>query len=128
MKQLQDNFTTPEQSKRLLELGVPADSADMLWDGCIDAKDGWVFEDFPIYTDKPFSYYQLLYRQEDVVHILPCWSVGRLLAICKMCEPKKDYEQLWDEMKYCENLCVLIISHIIANLPIINFSKLEDWL
>ena len=25
---LQNNFTTPEQSKRLLELGVPADSAD----------------------------------------------------------------------------------------------------
>ena len=28
MKKLQCNFTTPEQSKRLLELGVPADSAD----------------------------------------------------------------------------------------------------
>ena len=28
MKQLQNNFTTPEQSKRLLELGVPANSAD----------------------------------------------------------------------------------------------------
>jgi hypothetical protein len=29
MKKLQNNFTTPEQSKRLLELGVPADSADL---------------------------------------------------------------------------------------------------
>lgn len=28
MSKLQNNFTTPEQSKRLLELGVPADSAD----------------------------------------------------------------------------------------------------
>ncbi len=28
MKQLQNNFTSPEQSKRLLELGLPADSAD----------------------------------------------------------------------------------------------------
>ena len=28
IKKLQNNFTTPEQSKRLLELGVPADSAD----------------------------------------------------------------------------------------------------
>ena len=28
MKKLQSNFTTSEQSKRLLELGVPADSAD----------------------------------------------------------------------------------------------------
>ena len=31
MKQLQNNFTTPEQSKRLLELDVPADSADCYW-------------------------------------------------------------------------------------------------
>lgn len=28
IKKLQNNFTTPEQSKRLLKLGVPADSAD----------------------------------------------------------------------------------------------------
>ena len=31
MKTLQNNFTTPEQSKRLLELGVPADSADIYY-------------------------------------------------------------------------------------------------
>ena len=31
MKTLQNNFTTPEQSKKLLELGVPIDSADMFW-------------------------------------------------------------------------------------------------
>lgn len=40
MKKLHNDFTTPEQSKRLLELGVPADSADMLWDGTIDANEG----------------------------------------------------------------------------------------
>lgn len=28
IKKLQNNYTTPKQSKRLLELGVPADSAD----------------------------------------------------------------------------------------------------
>ena len=33
MKKLQNNFTTPEQSKRLLELGVPADSADCYLNG-----------------------------------------------------------------------------------------------
>lgn len=32
MKKLQNNFTTPEQSKRLLELDVPADSADCYFD------------------------------------------------------------------------------------------------
>ena len=117
MKQLQNNFTTPEQSKRLLELGVPADSADCYWnDMCVKPIP---MQQGILYSDKR--------NQFGKVNV-PIWSVGRLLAICKMCEPKKDYEQLCDEMKYCENLCVLIISHIIANLPIINFSKLEDWL
>ncbi len=32
MKKLQSNFTTPEQSKRLLEMGVPTDSADFYMD------------------------------------------------------------------------------------------------
>ena len=32
MKNLQNNFTIPAQSKRLLELGVPADSADYYYD------------------------------------------------------------------------------------------------
>ena len=85
MVKLQNNFTTPEQSKRLLELGVPADSAD-----CI------------------------------------CWSVGRLMEICKICEPKKYYEELCEELQWSQNYCVVIISHIIANLPIIDFSKLEE--
>ena len=30
MKNLQNNFTTQEQSKMLLELGVPADSSDCI--------------------------------------------------------------------------------------------------
>ena len=34
MKKLQQNFTTTEQSKRLLELGVPADSADCYFEKC----------------------------------------------------------------------------------------------
>lgn len=32
MGKLQNNFTTPEQSKKLLELGVSVDSADCLLD------------------------------------------------------------------------------------------------
>ena len=44
MKTLQNNFTTPEQSKRLLELGLPADSADMFWSATYlnGKKDGYL--------------------------------------------------------------------------------------
>lgn len=31
MKKLQNNYTTPEQSKRLLELGIPAWTADCFY-------------------------------------------------------------------------------------------------
>lgn len=75
IKKLQNNFTTPEQSKRLLKLGVPADSADcsllrIITDGgyCVtwkvDARNfiGQICEDY-----------------------LPCWSVGRLIEIYNTC-------------------------------------------
>lgn len=122
MTKLQNNFTTPEQSKRLLELGVPADSADMLWDGSIDANEGRIFEDFPIYSDKPFSYYQLLYRQEDVVHILPCWSVGRLIEIFLLCTPYKEISL------HNENLVEQMVESIfmVHKDGLIDFSKLEE--
>ena len=111
MKNLQNNFTTQEQSKRLLESGVPADSADMYYSqtcGTIVIVDEQI--------DKK-KFYKV---------ILPIWSVGRLMEICKICEPKKDYEQLCEELQYSKNYCVVIISHIISNLQIIDFSKLED--
>lgn len=39
MKTLQNDFTTPEQSKRLLELGLPADSANMRYrEECVRAQ------------------------------------------------------------------------------------------
>lgn len=74
MKQLQNNFTTPEQSKRLLELGVPADSADCCLIKCDDGyisligheKDWFEFFTKPMLT-------------------LPCWSVGRLIEIYTVC-------------------------------------------
>lgn len=119
MKTLQNNFTTPEQSKRLLELGVPADSADCMNFGNADI--------FQIPFQRPFSEHLELHIQDSLKKMYtPCWSVGRLMEICKICEPKKDYEQLHDELQYCKNYCVLIISHIIANLPVIDFSKLEE--
>lgn len=125
IKKLQNNFTTPEQSKRLLEVGVPADSADMLWDGCVYPTDGWEFDDFPTYSDKPFSYYQSLYRQEDVAHILPCWSVGRLMAIYFISKGLN----LWSPQfkKYqIENSAEYFVALIGENIKDLDFSKLEE--
>lgn len=118
MKNLQNNFTTPEQSKRLLDLGVPADSAEFYYDKD-EVEIDEIIHPYILPFNRKFSNYNDMFY-------LPCWSVGRLMEICKICEPKKDYEQLCEELQYSQNYCVVIISHIIANLPIIDFSKLED--
>jgi len=75
MKQLQNNFTTLEQSKRLLELGVPADSADI---GRVnDIMHGSV----EILT---IPYTQWCKGYENIS--TPCWSVGRLIEIYHICD------------------------------------------
>ena len=119
MKNLQNNFTTPEQSKMLLELGVPADSADCYLLRTHTKGDTFIVEVLhdELYTKKD--------KFTDLLEYLPCWSVGRLMEIYKICEPKKYYEKLCEELQYSKNYCVVIISHIITNLPIIDFSKLE---
>ena len=93
MKKLKNNFTSQEQSKRLLELGVPADSADMYiecyWD---DRHNG-------LWRYKIGSHEALRERKqigEGVGAIRPCWSVGRLIEILEIIlgTPWSDHEEL----------------------------------
>ena len=78
MKKLQNNFTTHEQSKRLLELGVPADSADMyIPEGCTP----YVFVQGNTYS-KAMKNWGLNICDNRVT---PCWSVGRLIEIAFIC-------------------------------------------
>lgn len=93
MKKLQHNFTTPEQSKRLLELGVPADSADLYYSEGVDIKYGEVIFEYntePEILPKSaitgetilFSEYKNKYTGG---YVLPCWSVARLIEILSIC-------------------------------------------
>ena len=79
MKKLQSNFTTPEQSKRLFELGVPADSADcyaslgfenLIWIRNTENEQSEGFFDVLI-NGKPVN--------------IPIWSAGRLIEIISHC-------------------------------------------
>ena len=147
MKKLQNNFTTMEQSKRLLELGVPEDSADLQIPYIeyynLSPSDGekivQCYEYLaPIFWDETehglLPKDKVLWEREfagekydgHTTEYIPCWSVGRLMEICKICYPKKYYKQIFEELKYSKNYCVAIISHIIANLQVIDFSKLDD--
>lgn len=111
MKTLQDDLTTIEQSKQLLELGVPKNSANHYF-----GKDGKIH-----YIDGTIPY-SLLWATECI----PCWSVGRLIEVL---------EKSWDSEFpiYCdivgENDKVLFVIEIIqhfANHSMLDFSKLND--
>lgn len=82
IKKLQNNYTTPEQSKRLLELGVPAWTADCYFyeeDGVANDSTPQIVSYGEIWTDE--SKEALFSSWEDI----PCWSVGRLIEIWEIC-------------------------------------------
>lgn len=134
MKKLQNNFTTPEQSKRLLELGVPADSADCYYEavygknydksGCCA---GWRAKPIVI----TFSIPDWSNHSE-----CPCWSVGRLMEIIDICalgkysDPNK--EEFPSTIKVMNKLHIPYVEYLVKSieravqLGIIDFSKLED--
>jgi hypothetical protein len=80
MKTLQNNFTTPEQSKKLLEMGIPADSADYFYTPMHE-----IFHD----SNRPHVRtrgYEVASSFFGVRHdYIPCWSVGRLIEIALIC-------------------------------------------
>jgi hypothetical protein len=78
MKTLQNDYTTREQSKRLLELGVPASSADCYYGSYGGHPDYVAVRQTEFETED-----DALFRLND--NLLPCWSVGRLIEIMKEC-------------------------------------------
>lgn len=113
MKQLQNDFTTPEQSKRLLELGVPADSADCMNFGNADI--------FQIPFQRPFSEHLELHVQEGLRKMYtPCWSVGRLIEIISICIGGHGFFEYFSNENMIEHIIELM-----NNLKL-DFSKFED--
>lgn len=79
MKTLQNNFTTPDQSKKLLALGVPEDSADCYLVRTNIKGDTFIVE---VFHDELYSWKD---KYENILEYLPCWSVGRLMEIFEIC-------------------------------------------
>lgn len=98
MKQLQSNFTTPEQSKRLLELGAPANSADCYYDQ-------YQILNFRTELDYGYDFFELNFR------FIPCWSVGRLIEI---------YNECWCG-DFCDEGIFIPQGHIVLQRVLIDF-------
>lgn len=63
-KKLQSNFTTREQSKRLLEIGIPSWTADCYYN--------------------EYGKMEIKNTALDILYT-PCWSVGQLMKIFAIC-------------------------------------------
>ena len=136
MSKLQNNFTTPEQSKRLLEMGVPADSADCI--ASIVSDPEWYNNEFAkgdirISVLHPRHKYTKIAYPDDgsrpIDEPYPCWSVGRLIEIFETCTSTK-FER-WSHRGVIRPLLEDCIEHIEFALNPdtimeMDFSKLEE--
>ena len=117
MKKLQNNFTTPEQIKRLLELGIPAWTADCYYYDMFDKHTKVSYID----ANKDYKW-----NLESEYAPKPCWSVGRLIEIYRLCDIIGS--QWIIKGGYSEPLIECIITNIeyqIKNEEL-DFSKLEE--
>lgn len=81
MKTLRNNFTTPKQSKQLINLGVPKNSADCYYYDWAWHEDGEFYGRGIQICDYGFLYENM----SNKCQIFPCWSVGRLIEIILLC-------------------------------------------
>lgn len=116
-----NNFTTPEQSKRLLELGVPVKSADCYY-SIINAA---ICNGIEVICDRDIFFDINTYLKD----FFPCWSVGRLIEIYNICcnlQPFMDLD-LGCKPKNGTYIELIINSFELAE-EISDFSRLEDIL
>ena len=119
MKKLQSNFTTPEQSMRLLELGVPADSADCYY--LREHEDKVYLFQNQKESDNCISKIRL---RIGLGHAMPCWSVGRLLEM---------YEIVGENAGQCvtttkgTSRIESLVQLYEENTILLDFSKLEEY-
>lgn len=120
MKKLQNNFTTPEQSKRLLELGVPADSADCYYyDWDIKGRGPHVFD----WYDREISNFE---KRVSGTKKYPCWSVGRLMEIIDICDTIDTGEQ-YPTTKQVKVICAMsYVEYMVKTIEnIIEFREID---
>lgn len=72
------DYTTPEQSKVLLELGVPTRSANMYY---YDMGNGFIYAPEMIETKRDLD------ELNNDPRYLPAWTTGRLMYIINTCVP-----------------------------------------
>lgn len=141
MKTLQSNFTTPEQSKRLLELGVPAYSADcyihisecVMYNLVEKREETYKKCEYGVIGGSGIFGKEIparLHLPDNTPEYLPCWSVGRLIEIMGLCYdfefPSQGAIQIYKTDIEKGSVIDILISDIERFINKIDFSKLEE--
>ena len=110
---MQNNFTTVEQSKQLLELGMPINSADCFY----------LFDQINVRKDKEL---ESDFFEKTCNDTFPCWSSGKLLEIDLLCKQSDDTVWFFNKQNEC-SLNDYIFDRIILRLnnKSYDFSKLK---
>lgn len=127
---MKNNFTSFEQSKRLIELGVPVDSADCVG-YIVDKSD--IFNEYFQKGETRITAINPRHTYTQVTTLkcgetwldepFPCWSVGRLIDIINN-STKLGYLVLYSSDILIEKLIKVIENH--SKFNEIDFSKLEE--
>lgn len=117
INKLHKDYTTPEQSQKLLELGVPASSANLYY---YDLGIGFIY--IP----------DIVEGKEDFTdpRYLPAWTTGRLMYILNMCVQPTAYRmliymglKLYLITEFTE--VMMIVFEELVKRDFINFDRLE---
>lgn len=117
IKKLQNNFTTPDQSKRLLELGVPANSAD-LYSSLGFENLIWVRN---THSELREDFFDTLINGKSAN--TPIWSVGRLIEIYII---TRGLDSAYFPIENGEDMVKYLIRLYEERVKDLDFSKLEE--
>lgn len=121
---MQNSYTTPEQSERLINLGLPIDTADCIYRGSLI---GTCIVPFHL----TFSQYKKLIVEKtsstkSAPITIPSWSAGRLIELLFiLCKGRKNNDVTIEEYGYEQG----IIESLVRSFEIVDdkwdFSKLD---
>ena len=123
MKELQNNFTTPEQSKRLLELGVPVCTADCVLENLDTAENDFAAKDYTRWIIEERHVKADIFTENNKGIFLPCWSVGRLMEIYVIA---RGLYTAYLPIEMGEDMVKYLIRLYEEKARDLDFSKLED--
>ena len=116
--QSKSNYTTPEQSKKVLELGLPANSAD-----CYNVIDSDVYNKDDLRVRQ--NDYEISYSFFNNKHYNPCWSVGQIIEIYAIAMDSDFIE--FDT--YANSPCVLteLLEKFESSIDLLDFTRLYNY-